>query len=449
MRYLAALAFPSFLFAQAPPKAVDARVAKMVAAVSTARVEASMRKLESFGTRGNYTDPTWKDQGIGAARRWILQEFKSYSPKLDVRFDTYRVKKQQRIFRDVEIVNVVATLRGTRYPDHQIVISGHYDSLNLMRRGNQERAENAIPPVLSDEEQSKRANAPAPGVSDDASGVAATLELARVLSQYEFDKTLVFIAFAGEEIGLLGSTLHAQKAKSESQIIDAVLNSDIIGTEVSDDGRRDNRTVRVFSADPADSPSRHLARYIHDAGRRYFPKFETQLVFRADRVGRGGDHTPFANEGFAAVRFTSAVENLAQQHSEADTVANASPQYTADVTRLKAAVAASLASAPKAPVTARGLSRGRSGYGATLRWKDEETAPDLAGYAVVYRSTLSPSWQHEVFAGKKTELTLPNVDIDNLVFGVKAIDADGNESLVSSFSGRASAYSTPRKIETY
>ncbi len=436
--------------AQGPPRSLHPLIAKAVAAVSTERIETTLRKLEGFGTRGNYTDASQEKTGIGAARRWIQSEFQSYSPRLQVRLDTYRVKKQQRVWRDTEFVNVVAVLPGTRYPERQILISGHYDSLNLGRRSAEERASDAPGPrQLSDEEQQKRAVAPAPGISDDASGVAATLEMARVLSQYEFDKTLVFVAFAGEEVGLIGSTLHAQKAKAEKQTIEAVLNSDIIGTEVSGDGRRVNRAVRIFSADPNDSPARQLARYIRDIGARYLPGFETWLIFRADRVGRGGDHTPFANEGYAAVRFTSAVENFTHQHSETDTLANASPAYIASVTKLKLAVGASLALAPKTPDATMGLSRGRTGYDARLRWKDPEPAADLLGYAVVYRSTTAPYWEHEVFAGKETELVLEGVDIDNSVFGVKAIDTQGNESLVAAFGGRANTSTTPRKIETY
>ncbi|MBI4907153.1 MAG: M20/M25/M40 family metallo-hydrolase, partial [Acidobacteria bacterium] len=354
--WVALVALP--VLAQGPPRSVHPLIAKAVASVSTERIEASLRKLESFGTRGNFTDPTHESTGIGAARRWLQSEFQSYSPKLKVRLDTYRVKKQQRIFRDTEFVNVVAVLPGTRYADRQILISGHYDSLNLGRRTTEERATGGPPRQLSEAEQLKRAVAPAPGISDDASGVAATLEMARVLSQYEFDKTLVFAAWAGEEVGLIGSTLHAQKAKAEKQTIEAVLNSDIIGTEVAGDGRHVNRAVRIFSADPNDSPARQLARYIRDIGARYTPGFDTWLIFRSDRVGRGGDHTPFANEGYAAVRFTSAVENYAHQHSGTDTLANASPAYIANVTKLKLAAAASLALAPRTPDAAMGLSRG-------------------------------------------------------------------------------------------
>jgi acetylornithine deacetylase/succinyl-diaminopimelate desuccinylase-like protein len=256
MRALVLLAAAWPLFAQGPPKSINPLVKKIVNEVQQERIETILKKLEAFGTRGNFSETDHPTRGVGAARRWIFEQMKTYSPRLEVRMDTYRVKKQTRIFRDVEIVNVVAVLPGKSYPDHQILISGHYDSLNLLRRRNTDGAagDGQAPSEPSIEEQEKRAMAPAPGVSDDASGVAATMELARILSKYEFDKTLVFVAFAGEEIGLVGSSLHAQKAKDQKLAIEAVLNSDIIGTEVSGDGRRINRAVRVFSDDPNDSP---------------------------------------------------------------------------------------------------------------------------------------------------------------------------------------------------
>ncbi|HUQ93611.1 MAG TPA: M20/M25/M40 family metallo-hydrolase [Bryobacteraceae bacterium] len=445
------------LMAQSPARSLNPIVRKAVEDISTEKVAASMRKLESFETRGNFSQTDHPTRGIGAARRWIFEQFQAASPRLQVRLDTYKVKKQPRIFRDVEVVNVVAVLPGTTHPGRQVLISAHYDSINQPPPAT---PAGETPPELTGEEQEKRAMAPAPGVSDDASGVAAVLEIARVLSQHEFEKTMVFVVFAGEELGLIGSTLHTQKAKEQKIAIEAVLNSDIIGTEVSGDGRRINRAVRIFSDDPNDSPSRQLARYIKDVGDRYFPRLEPMLIFRADRVARGGDHTAFAREGFPAVRFTSAVEHYTHQHSATDTMMNASPEYAANVARLKAAVAAGLAQAPNSPVTMREstrygqtstlatISRGSSGYDAELRWKDPEPASDLAGYAIVMRNSLSPFWEKEIFVGKETAHTIPGVDIDNNLFGVKAIDLQGNESIVASFSARSS-FAERRKIETY
>jgi hypothetical protein len=284
------------------------------------------------------------------------------------------------------------------------------------------------------------------------------MELARVLSQYQFEKTLVFVAFAGEEMGLLGSTLYAQKARTLDQKIEAVLNNDIIGSDVSGNGRAENRRVSVFSEDPQDSSSRQLARYIREVGERYVPSMRVDPVFRADRFGRGGDHTPFNLEGFAAVRFSTPVENFANQHSITDTFANTSPPYTTRVAKVNAAVAASLAWAPKSPATTELterngqkvpqllLTRGKTRYDAQLKWKQENPEPDLAGYVILMRATTAPFWEHEIFVGNVTEYTLPDVSIDELVFGIKAIDKEGNESLASPYVQGPRA---KRKIETY
>ncbi|MEP7367916.1 MAG: M20/M25/M40 family metallo-hydrolase, partial [Acidobacteriota bacterium] len=395
-------------------------------------------------------------RGIGAARRWIHDEFKSYSPRLEVRFDPYKVKKQNRIFRDVEVVNVVAVLKGKLHPDRQILISGHYDSLQLL---NRRTGDSGDPPDMNDDQRTKEAELAAPGVSDDASGTAAVLELARVMSKYEFDKTIVFVAFAAEEIGLVGSGLYADRAEKGKELIEAVLNNDIIGNDVSGNGRRDNRRVRLFSADPADSPSRTLARYIRDTALRYTPQMAVETVFMHDRFRRGGDHTAFAVRGFAAVRFTTAAEFYANQHTATDTFANASPEYAASVARVNAAAAASLAFAPPAPLTEREvtsgtrkgtmttmLARGESGYDALLKWKPVDT-PDVAGYSVLTRATTSPFWDQELWVGNVTEFRFPDLSIDDRIFAVRAWDKDGNPSLVAPFANTQSF--TTKTPETY
>ena len=214
--------------------------------------------------------------------------------------------------------------------------------------------------------------------------------------------------------------------------------------------------MRVFSADPADSLSRQVARYVKDMADRYFPAMRVEPVFRADRFGRGGDHTPFAEAGFAAVRFTTPSENYENQHTATDTFANASVPYTTRVAKVNAAAAASLALAPRPPVVnttvetgpRKGqlvtlLGRGKSRYDAQLKWKYPEPEADLAGFAVVVRSTLAPYWEREIYAGNVLEYTMPDVSIDNLVFGVKAIDKDGNESLVSAYTLSQRAYPRP------
>ena len=438
----------------------DPAIQKMIGEVSRDRIAATMQKLASFETRGNFSDPSQTTRGIGAARRWIFDEFKSYSPRLEVSFDPYNVKKQgTRILRDVEVVNVIAVLPGTTQPDRQIIVSGHYDSLNVVRKagaaeitadGNEAATDDII-------DFEKSIEAPAPGVTDNAAGAALVLELARVMSQYRFEKTIVFIAFAGEEIGLVGSSLYSAKAKEHKDEIEAVLNNDVIGVAVAGDGHAENGVVKVYSEEPADSTSRELARYIRETAQRYVPSFKAEPVFRQDRFSRGGDHSPFNANGFAAVRFTSAAENLGIQHTANDTFDKSSPDYATFVARVNGATLASLALAPPVPETTREIqtgankgrktptvSRGKSRYDAVLRWKDAPAA-DLAGYAIVLRSSTAPWWEQQIFVGRVTEYTLPGLGIDDIVFGVKAIDAGGHESLVAPWVARP--YEV-RKIET-
>jgi hypothetical protein len=442
-------------------KMPNPQVEKIVAEVSDKNITEILKKLESFGTRNILSTQENPTRGVGAARKWIYDQFRSYSPKLEVSFDQYRLKKIEgrasRVPRDVDLYNVVAVLPGTTNKDERIIISGHYDTI-VMGRPTGGAPEAGAAPGGGGAPPMRDPDLDAPGVTDDGSGTACVMELARVLSHYEFEKTLVFVTFAGEEEGLLGSSLYAEKAAAAKQKIEAVLNNDIIGSDVSGAGHMDNRRLSVFSEDPDDSPSRELARYIKDIGERYLPMMRVDTVFRADRFGRGGDHTPFNQEGFTAVRLSSPEENFANQHTVTDTFANTSVPYITLVTKVNGAAAASLALAPKPPVTANVterngqktttllLTRGKSRYDAELKWKQENPEADLAGYVVVYRTTTAPYWEHEIFVGKVTEYTLPDVSIDDLVFGVKAIDKDGNESLVS-------AYVQPprvkRKIEIY
>jgi len=231
----------------------------------------------------------------------------------------------------------------------------------------------------------------------------------------------------------------------------------VVGVSVAGDGRSENGVVHVYSEEPVDSTSRELARYIRDTAQRYLPAFKAEPVFRQDRFSRGGDHSPFNANGFTAVRFTSAAENLDIQHTANDTFDKSSPDYATSVARVNGAVLASLALAPSAPETVREIqtgsakgrkvptvSRGKSHYDAILRWKDA-AADDLAGYAIVLRSSTAPFWDHQIFVGKVTEYTLRGLSIDDVIFGVKAIDNDGHESLVAPWI--ATPYAL-RKIET-
>ena len=474
--------------AQAPITGINPTVKKIVDQVSEERIGAIMKHLGEYGTRFVGSEQDSETRGIGAAQRWIEKEFKSYSPRLEVSLDHFSVKKSQRVSKDVELNNVVAILPGTTDKDRYVIIGGHYDSIALRRgAGNAQRTDDGTPANAADVDPD------APGVADDASGTTATMELARVMSQYQFDKSIIFIAFAAEEIGLNGSRNFADEAKEKKMTIEAMLNNDIIGTDVSGNGSSANGHVRIFSEGPEDSPSREIARYAKEIGERYVPQMTVDLIFRRDRFSRGGDHTSFVRDGFGAIRFTTPSENYANQHTATDTFANASVPYTTRVAKVNAAVLASLALAPKPPVVqlppgqgrggrggqgggqgrgaqsggtpggtagdtngatgsrgaagtpeeqaARraafanrpGLSRGRGGYDAALRWTNPNPEPDLAGYAIVIRDTTSPVWQREIYVGNVMEYTLPDFSIDDVVIGVKAIDKDGNQSLVAAY----------------
>jgi hypothetical protein len=421
-----------------PAHKSDPLIQKIVAGISEDRIATILRKLESFETRNTLSDPSQTNRGIGVARQWIFDQFKSYSPRLEVSFDTHQIPKGGRVWKDVELRNVVAILPG-RMPqatNRWIVVSGHYDSLNLKDaaalRG----------------QPAKAAELFAPGVSDDASGTACAMECARVLSQYDFDATLVFVAFAGEEQGLVGARAMAKRLKAQNQPIEAVLNNDIIGNDASGNGKSEPRSVLLFSEDPNDSPSRQIARFVRSVAAQYCSDIKVEMIFRHDRFGRGGDHTAFNEEGFPAVRFTTASENFANQHSATDTFTNASVPYTTRVIRINAAAAAALALAPAPPLTkssgargTAGVSRG-GGYDAVLRWECPNPEPDLAGFVVAMRSTTAPDWEREIRVGNVREFVLSNTPIDRLVLGVKAVDREGHES-------PAAAYVTqPRRAAT-
>ena len=472
-RQFAAICAALCVFARLGPadeKAVNPLIAKIAGEVSEERIKAIIEKLVSFGTRNTLSDAADPVHGVGAARQWILEQLQSYNPKLQVRFDKYRVKKQgQRIFKDVDLYNVVAVLPGKTMPETQVWITGHYDSLNLgaprTPPANTDTAAGSGPgagagdnPLSATQNMTpadfeKNAALPAPGACDDGSGTAAVMELARVMSQYEFDKTLVFVAFAGEEQGLIGSSLAAAKAHKENVAIEAVLNNDIIGTDISGNGRFGNTSVSVYSDETMDSPSQQLSRYAREIGERYMPSMKVNTIFMGDRLGRGGDHTPFQWEGYAAVRFSTPNEIYANQHHATDLLENMSVPYTAKVARVNGVVAASLALAPKAPVVMRApsqtpppgtppnaprrptpmISRGKSGYDALMQWKAAGPEAGIKGYTVVIRATTSPYWEQEIYVGKVTQYLIKDVSIDDLKFGVKAIGVDGSESVVAAY----------------
>jgi putative aminopeptidase FrvX len=458
------------VFPQAPETRLNPTVKQIVDAISQERISAISQKLEGFGTRYVLSAQDDPVHGIGAAKRWIHDELASYSPRLEVSYQNFTVKKGARrgqIIRDVELSNVIATLPGTIHKDRYVLVTAHYDSLAMVRKpytGEEQRIAESVRQGMDEKEarelrnvlppdedlgpldfEATAAQLIAPGVTDDGSGTAAVMELARVMSQYQFEKTIVFVAFAAEEIGLSGSQTYAAMAKQTGMQIDAVLNNDIIGSDVSGNGRSASSVLRLFAAGPEDSPARELGRYMKQIAERFVPSMQVQMVFRQDRFLRGGDHMSFLNQGFPAVRLTTASENYKNQHSTTDTFANTSVAYTTRVARMNAAVLASLALAPAPPVLnwtyASGpdkgghvplLTRGKSGYDAVLHWLPN-TEPDLAGYAVVMRSTTSPVWERETWVGNVTSYTMPDVPIDDVVIGVKAMDRDGNQSVVSPY----------------
>ena len=315
----------------APP---DVGIQKMLGAVSSDRIAATVKMLAGFETRGNYSDPNQKTRGIGAARRWIFDQFHSYSARLEVSYDTAKQGS-------TDVTSVIAVLRGAAEPEKRIVVAAHYDSINLRVKGAQ------------------AAEAPAPGADDNASGTAVVLELARVMSQYRFRKSIVFIAFAGEEIGMVGSTRYAARARAGKEQIEAVFNNDIVGANVlgvthniidgsddatgTPDGETGNR-LRVYSPDIPDSASRRLALAVQEAATRYVPALKIDLIPTADRFGRTGDQAPFQSNGFAAIRLTSASEDTASQHTANDLPEGVSAAFTAGVARIDGAAIATLAS---------------------------------------------------------------------------------------------------------
>ena len=443
MKVLIVVALPLLAYSWPDAHPIDPSVAKVIEEVSADRIAATMRKLESFGTRNPHFATDDPSRGTGAARAWIAEQFRSYSPRLEARFDRHAVKKSGRFVRDLEIVNIVAVLPGKSQKARNVILSGHYDSMVMVRKNDAKP--DSPPSEAMDWEATANASA-APGASDDASGTAVVMELARVMSRYEWEKTLVFIAFDAEEEGLIGSASYAEEAKESGMIVDGVLNNDIVGNDTGGDGKRENRRVRVFSDDPPDGASRALARYVKETGERYAPDMTVDLVFRADRFARGGDHTSMNNAGFPAVRFTTGAENYKNQHSLTDTFDNASPSYAASVARVNGAAAASLALAPAAPEVTREIAtgankgrrapmrgRGKSGYDAVLKWTDQKDSGDIAGYIVAMRATTAALWQKEWFAGDVHEYTLADTSIDDVVFGVRAVGKDGNESPVSAY----------------
>jgi hypothetical protein len=442
--------------AQAPAATgeLDPRIQKLIASISEERLEALLKKLSSFHTRNTLSDPNLPN-GLGEARQWILDEMKKSSPRLQVEFDTHQIPEGGRITQDVELRNVIAVLPGKS--PRRIYVSGHYDSLNLGPRGQSglntgrgagapgqtTAGRGAEPPAGQRGQAAGQAgrgsrpprdpNVVAPGANDDGSGTVLSMELARVFAEsgIEFDATLVFMAVAGEEQGLVGSTAHAKRMKEQNIPVQGLFNNDIVGGSLGGNGIRDGATVRVYSDGPEDSPSRALANFAKRIAEKYVPSHQLRLMARRDRFGRGGDHSGFNSQGFAAIGFRESRENYSKQHNANDTIDGVDFNYLAQNARANAAGMAVLALAPPPPeVRQNMLSRGESGYDARLRWN---ASPGAAGYRIFWRKAWAPDWENELYVGNVTEFTLPDKNIDDHVFGVAAVSAGGHESTISAY----------------
>jgi pectin methylesterase-like acyl-CoA thioesterase len=420
-----------------PQPDADPRIEKIIASVSEARMKELLTKLVSFGTRNTLSDPDNATRGIGAARNWILEEMRRSSEKLKVNFDTHQIAQQGRITKQTELRNIVAILPGKSA--RRIYISGHYDTVNI---GGQNVSNASAPGAAAaggDRQTSAgfNPNVDANGANDDGSGTVLTMELARAFAEsgVQFDATLVFVTWAGEEQGLVGSNVHTQDLVSNKVPIEAVFNNDIVGNSLGGNGFRDAESVRVYAIGPEDSPARALARYIKKTASVYVPSHRIRLMAREDRFGRGSDQSSFTQNGFPAIVFRESNENFERQHGENDKIDGVDFGYLAQNARVNAAGVASLALAPPAPKVTndRGgnlLTRDPSGYDAAMRWNASSGA---AAYRIYWRDTWNNDWEFSQTVGNVTQFTLKNVNIDDFAFGVSAISADGQESLVTSY----------------
>ena len=453
---LALLSLPSI----AGTDDLDPVVQKLVADISSARIEQRIRKLVSFETRHTLSQTDSDHRGIGAARRWIEAELRACSQaadgRLQVSIQEWVEPVSRRVARPTTLVNVIATLPGDApsSKDRLLIVSGHYDSMN------------------SDISDNVGA---APGANDDASGTAVSMELACVMAKHHFDATLVFMAVPGEEQGLLGAAHFAREARKQGLNIEAMITNDIVGSATGDAGQRDPKRLRLFAdgADPllrmmvqgqtgqaldpaeqeatravrgqlqgiamaggaADLPTHQLGRHLKSSAERYLPGFTVQLIQRRDRYLRGGDHIPFLEQGYAAVRFTEPFENFRHQHQNVRTEGALAfgdlPDfvefdYVADVARVNAIGLATLALAPPPPANLR-IDTTQLTNDSTLRWAVSND-PAVVGYRLVWRESDATSWQGSQDVGLVGHITVP-ISKDNVVFGVQSLSKRGHASL--------------------
>ncbi|MCO4821956.1 MAG: M28 family metallopeptidase [Flavobacteriaceae bacterium] len=415
----------------------DQKIYDIIDAVSAERIKIDVKTLAEFGTRHTLSDTISTTRGIGAARRWIKSEFEKIddacSNCLDVFYQKDLIKKgdNARIVHDVEIVNVLAIQKGTKYPNRYIIMSGDIDSR------------------VSDPTDF---TSDSPGANDNASGMAGTIEAARVLSNYTFENSIIYVGLSGEEQGLYGGKGLAAYAKEKDWEIIGIMNNDMIGNIKGVDGVIDNRTFRIFSepvpptetekergsrrfyGGEVDGISRQLARYIHKNVKIYMPEMNPMLVYRLDRFGRGGHHRPFNDAGFAGIRIMEAHENYTQQHQDirtegginyGDTFEHVNFPYAKKLTAVNAINLASLASAPAPPENLK--IGGIVEPSVKFKWDKVDGAK---GYKIYWRDTTSPTWDHSRYVGDVSEFLLKGIVIDNFFFGVASVGKDGYESMV-------------------
>lgn len=411
----------------------------IIDSVSAERLESDIRQLANFGTRHTLSDTLSEKRGIGAARRWIKAEFEKISDQcngcLEVGYQKnyHKPGDGDRIVKPVWINNVVAIQRGSEYPNRYIIMSGDIDSRI------------SDPTNYTDD---------SPGANDNATGMAGTLEAARVLSQYTFKNSILYLGLAGEEQGLFGGKGLAKKAKESGWEIIGILNNDMIGNIEGVDGVIDNRSFRIFSepvppnetekerisrrfyGGEVDGISRQLARYVYTATKTYMPEMNPLLIYRLDRFSRGGHHRPFNDKGFAGIRIMEAHENYTRQHQDirtengiqyGDVIEGVNFDYAKKLTAVNAIVLAQLAWAPPAVKT---LSIGGAVQpAAKFRW-EKVAGENVAGYKIYWRETTSPVWQYSRFVSDIDHYTLEGIVIDNFFFGISTVGKNGYESEV-------------------
>jgi Zn-dependent M28 family amino/carboxypeptidase len=421
-------------FAQENHKIYD-----IIDAVSKENIKQNIEKLVSFGTRHTLSDTLSKSRGIGAARRWIKSEFEKISDTCEGCLEVFYQKNYftpedgDRIVKPVWINNVVAIQRGTTYPNQFIIMSGDIDS----------RISDPIN-YIDD----------SPGANDNASGMAGTIEAARVLSKYAFEKSIIYVGLSGEEQGLFGGKGLAKHAQKQGWEIIGILNNDMIGNIKGVDGVIDNRSFRIFSEPvPAneseiarkgrrfyggevDGISRQLARYVHKTVRYYMPEMNPMMIYRLDRFGRGGHHRPFNDVGYAGIRIMEAHENYVMQHQDirvenginyGDVISGVNFAYAKKLTAVNAISLASLAWAP--PAVKKLSIGGIVQASVKLKW-EKVNDPNVKGYKIYWRDTTSPFWQYERFVGNKDSHALEGIVIDNYFFGISSVGKNGFESPV-------------------